>query len=309
MFDAHETVRDRWAIILAGGDGRRLASLTRRMAGREIPKQFYPVVGNHTLLHQTRLRTSALIPSERTLVSVVGAHERFYTPLLRDMPPDNIVVQPRNRGTAPAILYSLLRLSAVSPDATVAIFPSDHYVDDDMVFMNHVAVAFNAARRYPWLTVLLGITPERPEVGYGWIEPAERVPFDQAPVFHVLRFWEKPSLELARQLCVSGCLWNSFVIVAQIPALLSLIMATLPRLYCAFAAIRPSIGTIFEEATVGRLYADIGSENFSQQVLEKSPETLAVLPVRGVGWSDLGEPQRVLEALARIDSRPSDGAA
>src|SRR2546430_10443326 len=130
--------QSRWALILAGGDGRRLRPLTRQIAGDDRPKQFCPVLGGETLLEQTRRRVAALAPSERVLVVVVRAHERFYAPLLADVPSRCVVIQPENRGTAPAILYGLLRLTAMTPVAPVALFPSGHYVSDDAAFIAHV---------------------------------------------------------------------------------------------------------------------------------------------------------------------------
>jgi len=115
-----------WAVILAGGDGTRLKCLTRKIAGDERPKQFCSVLGNRTLLEETRQRAAHELARERTLYVVNRAHEEFYAPILAREPLQNILVQPSNRGTAPAILYSLLRIAAVDPKALVAFFPSDH---------------------------------------------------------------------------------------------------------------------------------------------------------------------------------------
>src|SRR6266700_2828087 len=164
--------RDRWAVILAGGDGTRLRSLTRAIAGDDRPKQFCPILGNETLLDQTRRRVSLAVPSSQTILSLTATHRDFYAESVTDMPQANLVVQPTNLGTAPAILYSLLRLSALDPGAAVAFFPSDHYFSDDQTFMSHVDSAFTAVKAQPETVVLLGIEADRPEVEYGWIEPA-----------------------------------------------------------------------------------------------------------------------------------------
>ena len=167
--------QERAAVILAGGEGSRLRSLTRRIMGRDVPKQFCPVLGKETLLEQTLRRASLSVEARAISVVVTRSHEPFYSPLARDIPARNLVVQPQNRGTAPAILYSLVRLAELAPRAQVAIFPSDHFVNDDREFMRHVDMAFAAVRSRPELTVLLGIQPESPETGYGWIEPASAV--------------------------------------------------------------------------------------------------------------------------------------
>jgi len=102
-------------IILAGGDGARLASLTRRLTGDERPKQFCRLIGDDTLLEQTRRRARVLIAPERLLTVVTRHHERFYLPALADAPPRSMIVQPENRGTAPAVLYAVSRLAGIAP--------------------------------------------------------------------------------------------------------------------------------------------------------------------------------------------------
>lgn len=299
----------RTAIILAGGEGTRLRDLTHKIAGHDVPKQFCRIVGETTLLEQTLQRAALVVPPGRTLTVVTRAHERFYRPLLRGVPEQNLVVQPENRGTSAAIIYSLLRLATISPAASVAFFPSDHHVDDDTEFMCHVNLAFEAVKERPELTVLLGIAPNEAEVAYGWIEPARPVSPKYAPIARVLRFWEKPSREVAKDLLARGCLWNSFVMVARISTLLGLFMMAMPELYAAFTAIRASLGTVFEEMIVKALYGDLHPADFSERVLMRFPANLAVLPVCGVMWSDLGEPRRVMDTLSRLGLHPAWAAA
>ncbi|HLN84977.1 MAG TPA: sugar phosphate nucleotidyltransferase, partial [Candidatus Limnocylindrales bacterium] len=160
-----------WAVILAGGDGTRLKSLTRHIAGDERPKQFCSVLGHRTLLEETQSRAALELAPARTLYVVNRAHENYYTPILSCKASENLVVQPRNRGTAPAILYSLLRIAARDPKAIVAFFPSDHYISDNEKFMAHIRTALDTAHKRPTLIMLLGLEPETPEVEYGWIEP------------------------------------------------------------------------------------------------------------------------------------------
>jgi len=289
-----------WGVVLAGGDGTRLRSLTRRITGDDRPKQFCPIFDAESLLDRTRRRVARTVAPERTVAVLTKAHERFYAPLILQVPSRLLVVQPENRGTSPAILYSLLRIAKMAPTASVALFPSDHYVSDDEAFMGHVRVAFDGVLRRPELVTLLGISPAYPETAYGWIEPDQPIFGNGRPAFfRVRRFWEKPKPVLARTLLAEGCLWNSFVMVARGATLLALIESAAPDLYHTFLGLWPALNTHDEEAAIEALYAGLPSTNFSEQVLVSRPEDLAVLPVGGVQWSDLGEPGRVLSVLGQ----------
>ncbi|MGB7950570.1 MAG: sugar phosphate nucleotidyltransferase, partial [Candidatus Binatia bacterium] len=258
-FRTHE-----WAVILAGGDGTRLKSLTRTIAGDERPKQFCSVLGKATLLEETSKRTALELARERTLYVVNRVHEPYYAPILENEPARNLVVQPSNRGTAPAILYSLLRIAGADPNAVVAFLPSDHYISDDEKFMAHIRVALDTARDQAGLVILLGLDPESPEVEYGWIEPSAPI-VGYSRVFGVHRFWEKPNQLLAQVLQLRGCLWNSFVMVASVQALLEMIESAIPNLYGSFACLSPLLGERQETSAVGKLYDNIEEANFSYQ--------------------------------------------
>ncbi len=294
-------MRNQWAIILAGGDGTRLQSMTRAITGDNRPKQFVPVIGRSTLLDQTRRRVSLSIEPDRTLIVVTQKHRRFYEPLAHEVSPNLLLEQPVNKGTAPAILYALLRVAAKSSRAVVALFPSDHFFADDEEFMSHIDVAMDSVEVQPENVTLLGITPTSPETEYGWIEPQPSILASaQKSITQVSRFWEKPDLNLAKSLMDRGCLWNSFVMVGCVDALLKMVRAAMPEMYAGFAAITPTFETANEHKALAELYSHIEDSNFSHQVLAVRPEDLMVMRVGDVGWSDLGEPNRVLSALARI---------
>lgn len=297
-FKQHE-----WAVILAGGDGTRLKSLTRHIAGDERPKQFCSVLGHGTLLEETQSRAALELAPARTLYVVNRAHENFYQQTLSNQAAENLVVQPSNRGTAPAILYSLLRIAARDPKAVVAFFPSDHYISDNFKFMAQIRSALDTARQRRDLVVLLGLEPESPEIEYGWIEPGRPIR-GQAKLFDVRRFWEKPNKMLAQVLQLRGCLWNSFVMVASVQALLEIIESAIPDLYRFFASIAPHFGSEAESAAIDEIYARLSEVNFSHRVLVLKPERLAVLKVTGVRWNDLGEPKRVMASLDMAGVRP-----
>src|SRR5262245_35090826 len=297
----HSRRSERWAIILAGGDGTRLQSMTRTITGDNRPKQFVPVIGGSTLLDQTRSRVALSVLPGRTLFVVTEKHHRFYESLTHTVSPHLVLEQPENKGTAPAILFALMRVAAKSPRAIVALFPSDHFFADDEQFMSHVDTAFDAVQSQPTTVTLLGITPTGPETEYGWIEP-ERSILASAPrsITRVSRFWEKPDPRLAIELMQRGCLWNSFVMVGRVDALLKMTRSALPQMFSQFSLMSSTFDTGDERRALRTLYSNIDESNFSHEVLAKRPEDLAVLRVGDVGWSDLGEPARVLATLARL---------
>jgi mannose-1-phosphate guanylyltransferase len=299
----------RAAVILAGGEGSRLRELTRQIVGHPTPKQFCPVVGDVCLLEQTRRRVSLSVAPQHILTVVNRPHERFYQASMAHHPKAQLVVQPEGRGTAAAIVYALMRAARIAPTASIAIFPADHYVDNDAAFMRHVDAAFEGVEQRPEITVLLGISPDRPEPGYGWIEPARPLRLGSARFFTVRRFWEKPPQAIARELMGSGCLWNSFVMVGRVSTLLGLVMMTQPQLYSSFNALRPVLGTEMEPSKLKAIYARLAPVDFSSDILAGVPVNLTVLPVKGVQWSDLGEPARVMDTLQRLGARPRWAAA
>jgi mannose-1-phosphate guanylyltransferase len=300
QFHRSDSDYHRWGLILAGSDGKRLLPLTRRITGDDRPKQFCAIVGDETLLQQTRRRVSRLVPRWRTLLMLTKTHESFYADQVAGLPSSCVLIQPSNRGTAPAILYSLIHLCEMDPKAVVAFFPSDHYFSDDEAFVRQIGSAYALAAIQPEAVFLLGITPETPEVEYGWIEPGAPLG-NQAPnsVCRVSRFWEKPHQALASALMDRGCLWNSFVMIGHVNAFLNLVRHALPDLVDSFESIRQSFFTTAEPVSIRDLYSVIHATSFSEKVLSVRPDRLAVLRGTGLGWSDLGEPSRVLSILDR----------
>jgi mannose-1-phosphate guanylyltransferase len=292
----------RAAIVLAGGEGTRLQSFTKSFTGRPIPKQFCPISGTETTLQWTLRRVSLGIGRRSILAVVAAAHAEFYETQLTDIDEQSLVVEPQNRGTAPAILHALLRLAKQSPDSAVAIFPSDHYVSDDCRFMKYVDLAFEYIQVFPQRVVLLGIRPNGPEIDYGWIEPGRPAVlgwsvFDN--LLRVRRFYEKPPLARAEELFRGGCLWNSFVLIGNTRKLLALIARALPDLDRSFSAVRATLGTSLEAQAMEFLYRNLSPADFSYRVLQKVFSSMVVLPVTGLEWSDLGTPERLLAALRR----------
>jgi mannose-1-phosphate guanylyltransferase len=217
-----------WGVILAGGDGERLRPLTRLITGDDRPKQFCPLMrGKKTLLEQTRLRIARAVPSSQTLYVLSQQHERFYAHDLSQVPASRMIVQPANRGTLAAILCGLARLAKLDSqtggrDAVVGIFPSDHFYSRERRFIREARRAYALAKANPNSVILLGAEAKIPETSFGYIEPAAAMDGSTPlPLMPVGRFWEKPSLEVARNLVSLGCVWNTFVMVGRLSASLA----------------------------------------------------------------------------------------
>lgn len=289
--------KHRWGVILAGGDGTRLRSLTRLVSDDERPKQFCPLLGGKTLLAQTRLRIAGSIDSGQTLFSLTESHKPFYAAELAKVPSACLVAQPSNRGTLPAILWSLLRIVRLDEDAVVAFFPSDHYYSDEGKFVANIESAFDFAGVDARSVILLGAVAKNPEVEYGWIE-AETVSangFDGLK--RVKRFWEKPSDQLARALFDRGCLWNTFVMVGRAGAFLEMTRQAVPSLYRNFVPVLRLTNPDNEGEAMQPVYNSLSTGDFSREVLSVSTERLAVASFGDIGWSDLGTPRRLITTL------------
>ena len=219
----------RWGVILAGGDGTRLRRLTRLACGDDRPKQFCPLIGDDTLLEQTRIRAERSVPAERILFPLTRTHRDFY---LREqgIRPSQRIVQPMNKGTAPPIIYSLLSIEQNDNGAMVAILPCDHHYSDERAFTAALESAFDVAARHRGSVMLLGALPRGPQTEYGWIELGPSSGGADSASFHVRRFCEKPSFHVARQLLERGALWNTFVMVGHVRGFLEMVKAARPGL-------------------------------------------------------------------------------
>ena len=294
-----------WAVILAGGEGMRLRPLVRQVFGADRPKQYVRLLGPRTLLGQTLDRVSLVLPEERILVVTVRRHAGYIADEFSKGSHPRILAQPLDRGTAAGVLYPAHWIAWRNPEATVAIFPSDHFLLGDAAFMAHVAEVTGWVEKNPERIVLLGAQPTSPEVEYGWIEPDGVLgDLSTGPVRGVRQFWEKPSVARARACLAAGHLWNTCVVVGKVATLLQVGWQALPELSDRLAHIEPFVGTAEEADAVRQAYELMPRANFSRNVLEVCPDALAVSRLPRVVWSDLGSPRRVMEAVTRMRIRP-----
>jgi mannose-1-phosphate guanylyltransferase len=299
-------VRNRCAIIMAAGEGVRLRSLVQRLRGDTLPKQYVKFFGGMSMLQATFKRAERSIPAERIFTVVNQRHFEFaeVTQQLVAQPKMHFVIQPSNRDTAIGLLLPLAHLLERHPDATVAVFPSDHFISDDHLFMAHVDAGFGIVEQDNAKTVLLGISPRAAEPEYGYIVPDE----DPDGTFPcgarvVSRFVEKPSPGFAQEIISRGALWNTLVMVFKARNFLSYVREIDSQLFSCFWRIHDALGTGREISAIKSVY-DVAqpinlSRGFLEELPQRCPSQLLVLPVRGVHWCDCGSEERIVEFLSR----------
>ncbi|NLT67686.1 MAG: hypothetical protein GXX84_13880 [Acidobacteria bacterium] len=293
-----DTPVNRVALLLAGGDGMRLQELTRQIAGIPIPKQYCRLLHGCSLLEATFSRACLFAPQERISVVVNQDHLAVAREQLRMVQESNIFVQPQNRDTGPGMVFALLNLLRThSADSIVAVFPTDHYVDDDRAFIAHVLRAVNTISHMPEKIAILGIAPDRPETGYGYILPANPLDaFEKA--YHVETFMEKPSLLGASDIIARGGLWNTFVMVFRLSRMLELLCDLVPEEVEKLAELKehPEKGEL--------LYQDVDSWNLSTRVLTQIPQHLIAFEIGDVRWSDWGTRESIERTYRALNMVP-----
>jgi len=306
-WETHWDAGHNWALVLAGGEGSRLQALTMTASGVAVPKQFCSLGGDTSLLQAALRRAQAVAPAERTCAVVADQHRRWWQALPLDIPADNLILQPRNRGTANGILLPLLHIVHRDPDAALLVLPSDHYVRNESVLASSLRRAMVELQREAGHLILLGMAPDEadPELGYIVGEGA-----DHAAIRVVAEFVEKPSAVTAHALIARGAVWNSFIFAATGQTLLRAFEERCPDLVGEMRHIVTSLaGSPARTARLAGLYENLPELDFSRDVLQRSTSWLRVLTVPVCGWSDLGTPRRVGETVSRFRSTLGPGTS
>jgi len=271
-----------WAVIMAGGVGTRLWPRSRD----QVPKQFLDLLGQQTMLQETVQRLEPLLPLSRVLLVVNQDHASMAREQIPGLPAENLLIEPARRNTAPCIALAATVLRQRDPAAVMAVLPADHYIADGPGFRRAIAAGAQVAAGGHLVT--LGITPNQPHTGYGYIQRG--APLGEAggqPAFRVQRFAEKPDQDTARHFVDSGeYYWNAGIFVWQVET----ILGELSRLSPSFAAALAGVAAAWQSPRqAGALLAAwdcVPQTSIDYAVMEKATQA-AVLPV-DIGWDDVG---------------------
>jgi len=274
---------DVYAVIMAGGGGTRFWPWSREMR----PKQVLPILSSRTMIRETVDRVRPLVPPERILIVTSRSQARQLHREVPQVPPENLLLEPAGRNTAPCLGLAAVHVQRRNPEAVLIVLPADHYIGARKEFLRTLRRAAEFASRENYL-VTLGITPSGPETGYGYIQKGavlSRV--RQTEVFKTKAFREKPTLQKAKTYLRRGdFLWNSGMFVWRVGVFLEALGKSLPRLYGDMQQLKASMGKRGERKVLERVYSQCPSISVDYGVMEKAPN-VALIEAR-FGWSDVG---------------------
>ena len=283
-----------YPVVMAGGSGTRFWPLSRK----NRPKQFLALDGDQSLLAATVDRLPPLARVDRTYVVCGPNHAATARRILPRLPKDNLIVEPCPRNTAPCVGLAALHVARRDPKGVMAMLPSDHHVARPEAFREALAAGMQLASQGAVVTV--GIKPDRPETGYGYLKVGTRLHAigKGKKAFHparVERFVEKPDLVTAsRYLAEGGYLWNSGIFLFRADVILEEIRRAMPVLGEQLEVIGASLGGVGYARTLKRVFPAAPSISIDYGVMEKS-QRIAVVPAE-FGWSDVGS----FAALAEV---------
>ena len=282
-----------YAVIMAGGRGERFWPLSTE----DVPKPFVPLLGGSTLIQETVARLDTLVPLDRIFVSIGESHRDIAREQLPQLPAQNFVIEPVGRDTAACLGYCALHLERADPEAVMLALPADHFIAEPPLFRRTMEKGIHNLAGATG--VVFGITPTRPDTGYGYIQ-AEK-PVTSADAWPVIRFVEKPDAARAEEYCRTGSFfWNSGMFLWQNRVLLELFEKHMPETSRSLDRLRALLGR--EDAAAERLNIFSGLKRISIDfgIMEKT-SGLRLVPVEFT-WDDIGNWASLERALLRDDA-------
>ena len=269
------------ALIMAGGKGERFWPKSRK----NLPKQFLSLTNDgKTMIQLTVERIRPLVALEDIFIATNSDYKQLVKDQLPGLPDENILCEPIGRNTAPCIGLGAVHIAHKYEDALMIVLPSDHLIKCNDLFCQTLESACKAAESENNL-VTIGITPNYPETGYGYIKMDKTKHCGEA--CGVERFVEKPDYELAKEYVSSGeYFWNSGMFIWKLSSILSNIEKLLPETYTGLLEIQNAIRTPQQEVTLKRIFPSFESVSIDYGIMEKA-ENIFIVP-GNFGWDDVG---------------------
>lgn len=272
-------IKNNYVVVMAGGVGSRFWPYSRK----NFPKQFHDVLGvGKSLLQLTVDRFDGICLPENVYVVTNAAYKELVKEQLPYLTDDQILLEPEGRNTAPCIAYASYKIHQQNPNASIVISPSDHVILKENVFQDKITTAIDVANNGDVL-VTLGITPTRPDTGYGYIQ------FEKGSLSasKVKRFAEKPSLDLAKVFVSNGdYVWNAGIFIWTSKAILSAFDRFLPEMDSLFCSAEKVFYTEKEQAFINDNFSKCEEISIDYGIMEKADNVYVVMA--DMGWSDLG---------------------
>ena len=272
--------KNNYALIMAGGIGSRFWPVSTE----SFPKQFHDLLGTgQSLLQRTFSRMQKVVPSENIRILTNESYFDLTQEQLPEIQPEQIILEPAMRNTAPCILMAALKVKKENPKAVMLIAPSDHWIEDEDKFTQDILTCFQAAKLEDKL-LTLGIKPLFPNTGYGYIESSLE---DSTPIKKVIQFREKPDYDTAKKFLAAGnFVWNAGIFVWSVESITQAFKTHLPTMHKLFYAGYDAYNTSKEKAFVSKAYPQAENISIDYGILEKATNVY-VLPAH-FDWSDLG---------------------
>lgn len=272
-------MNNNYVIIMAGGIGTRFWPFSRT----SNPKQFHDVLGTgKTLLQQTAERFEDICPKENIYVVTSSDYIDLVQQQLPYLAAGQILAEPCRRNTAPCVALASYKIAQQNPDANIVVAPADHIILKEKEFEKKIKIALAAASKADIL-VTLGISPSRPDTGYGYIQ---YVP-EEGEVKKVKSFREKPQLALAQEFLASGeYVWNAGIFIWSSKAIIKAFEEYAPAIHQIFEQGNAVYFTDKENEFIDQAYQTCQSISIDYAIMEKAQNVHVVLG--DIGWSDLG---------------------
>lgn len=272
-----------YCILMAGGIGSRFWPMSRTVC----PKQFIDVLGTgETLIQQTYRRLSKVCQPRNIFIVTNELYRNIVKEQIPGITDRQILCEPARRNTAPCIAYAAYKINAENPQANIIVSPADHIILHEEEFCDVLLAALEATTKNNWL-LTLGITPSRPDTGYGYVQFSDDEQTGYKDISKVKTFTEKPELEMAKQFLASGdFLWNSGIFIWSLSSLMTAMKQQLPDIDAIFSEGADVYFTEEETGFIKKAYAEVRNISIDYGLMEKANNVYVM--AADFGWSDLG---------------------